>query len=164
MTEVKTPTPDPTILTTDSLRREIAASTSLTDAKLEALSQRLDTKIDGNAALSEERHAFTRRELIAGEERRLEHKEDTRTTVDTAFRNAGAAITESKATATDKIRSVESTVSDLKDRVLRLETQQQTKTETRDDSRSNIGMIVGIAGALFGLIVIVLALLRDFSA
>lgn len=164
MTEVKTPTPDPTILTTDSLRREIAASTSLTDAKLEALSQRLDTKIDGNAALSEERHNFTRRELIAGEERRLEHKKDTKDTVDTAFAGAEKAIAKSERAAADQIKSVESTVNDLKDRVLRLETQQQTKTEGRDDSRSNVGMIVGVVGAMFGFIVIVLALLRDFAA
>lgn len=36
--QTNTPTPDPTILTTDALRREIKASTELTDAKLEAQS------------------------------------------------------------------------------------------------------------------------------
>lgn len=168
MTEVKTPTPDPTVLTTDALRREIKASTDLTNAKLEALGDRLNTKIDGNAALSEERHNFTRRELEAGEQRRLEHKEDTRSTVDTAFQNAGAAITESKATASDKIKSVESTVSDLKDRVLRFETQLQTKNEGRGDSRSNIGMIVGILGTVFAFLmlaaVIIIAAMRGVGA
>lgn len=164
MAEDRTPTPDPTVLTTDALRREIKASTDLTNAKLDALSERLGTKIDGNAELSEERHSFTRRELIAGEERRLEHKKDTKDTVDTAFAGAEKAIAKSERAAADQIKSVESTVNDLKDRVLRLETQQQTKVEGRSDSRSNIGMIVGILGAVFGFLmlaaVIVIAVLR----
>lgn len=157
MTEVKTPTPDPTVLTTDALRREIKASTDLTNAKLDALGQRMDTKIDGNARLSEERHNVTRRELIAIEERRLEHKKDTKDTVDTAFAGAEKAIAKSERAAADQIKSVESSVGDLKDRVLRLETQQQTKTETHSDSRSNVGMVVGILGAIFGFISLIAA-------
>lgn len=155
MANDKTPTPDPTVLTTDALRREIKASTDLTNAKLEALNERLDTKIDGNAQLSEERHNFTRRELIAGEERRLEHKKDTKDTVDTAFAGAEKAIAKSESAAADQIKSVESTVNDLKDRVLRLETQQQTKVEGRADTRTNVGMIVGIIGSVFGFFMLV---------
>lgn len=146
MTETKTPTPDPTVLTTDALRREIKASTDLTNAKLEALTRFLETKIDGNAALSEERHRLTRRELAAGEERRLEHKKDTKDNVDTAF-----------AAAADQIKSVDSTVNDLKERVLRLETQQQTKIETRGDGRSGVMMIVGVIGSGVGLLALMIA-------
>lgn len=159
-----TPTPDPTVLTTDALRREIKASTDLTNAKLDALGHRLDTKIDGNAALSEERHAHTRRELIAGEERRLEHKKDTKDTVDTAFAGAEKAIAKSERAAADQIKSVESTVDDLKDRVLRLETTQQTRTDTRVDSRMNVGMIVGVIGVAFAFLSLLVIAANFLSA
>lgn len=161
--EAKPPVPDPTVLTTDALRREIKASTDLTNAKLEALAYRLDTKIDGNDRLSAERHEFTRRELANIEQRRLEHKEDTRSTVDTAFAGAEKAIAKSERAAADQIKSVEGSVDDLKDRVLRLETQQQTKVETRGDTRSNVGMIVGVLGAIFGFIMLAAVVIKGLG-
>lgn len=127
---------------------------SLFKAMMDGVQKYIDSKIDGNDRLSTERHEFTRRELSNIEQRRLEHKEDTRSTVDTAFAGAEKAIAKSERAAADQIKSVESTVDDLKDRVLRLETTQQTKTETRSDGRSNIGMVVGILGAIFGFLML----------
>lgn len=156
--------PVPAIDPTRNVRELVIAAMERQDDLRGALVSRLDTKIDGNDRLSAERHEFTRRELANIEDRRLEHKKDTRDTVDTAFAGAEKAIAKSERAAADQIKSVEGSVDDLKDRVLRLETQQQTKVEARGDTRSNAGMIVGILGAVFGFLmlaaVIIIAVLR----
>lgn len=147
---------NPVVDPTKNVLDLVTAAIQRQDDLRAALEQRLDTKIDGNASLSEERHAHTRRELANVEERRVEHKKDTKDTVDTAFAGAEKAIAKSEAAASDKIKSVESTVSDLKDRVLRLETTATTRTEGRGEARSNVGMLVGIAGVAFGLLSLII--------
>lgn len=157
----------------DDLR---GAGASLFHALLEGLQRYIDTKIDGHIRLSNERYEGVQREFQSIEARRIEHKGDTKSAVDAAFSAAKEAVKEqaassdkailkSEGTVGGQIKAVEGTVDDLKDRVGKLETQQQTKTEVRSDNRSNTAMIAALVGVALSFLmlatVIAIAALRQ---
>jgi tetrahydromethanopterin S-methyltransferase subunit B len=152
----------PVIDPTQNVLDLVKAAISRQDDLRVELEKRVETRIRGFEQLSDSRHIATGKELAAIEQRRIEHKGDTKAAVDTALASAKEAVkeqSEGSDKAIDKseravggqIKAVEGTVDDLKARIVKLETTQQTKSEGREDSRSNVGMVVGIGGFILAL-------------
>jgi hypothetical protein len=146
------PTPDPTILTTEQLLREVASAREITNAKLEGLEKAYLVRFDG-----------IEREFHLINERRIEQKIDTKSAVDAAFNAAKEAVTKSEINSTEAIRQqnatfsaelkgVIDTLNDVKDRVNRMEAVTQGISETRTGQRLDINMIVAVL-ALGALVV-----------
>jgi len=153
----------PVIDPTENVKALSEAANKRQDDLRDWLQKYIDTKIDGHIRLSYDRYEGIKREFDNIERRRIEHKADTTRAVDAAFSAAKEAVKEqaaasdkaiskSEGTVSGQIKAVEGTVDDLKDRIGKIETMQQTKSDVRDDSRSNVGMIVGIIGICFAFL------------
>jgi hypothetical protein len=86
------PVPDPTLLTTEALHREV-----------NALDDRLDTRIAGMSVLWEERFSNVDDRFEWVERQRVEQKADTRAAVDAALAAAKEAVVKSEGQATAAI-------------------------------------------------------------
>ncbi|MBC7602078.1 MAG: hypothetical protein H7255_05380, partial [Ramlibacter sp.] len=126
--------------------------------------------------LIEARFDGVNREFALIESRRIEQKNDTKTAVDAALSAAqrpvrGQAAASEKAiiksetgvaasslqqaqTFSAQLKGVETTLSDTKDRVGKLETQKQTSEDTRSGIRLDVGMVVGLLGLLIAIVVL----------
>ncbi len=115
------PVPDPTILTTEQLHREIAA-----------LREYVDTTKEHLAELSQERVGYIERRFDLLEKLRLEQKTDTRTGVDAALAAAKEAASTSEKSITRQLDGLTATfnasmkgqteiMADVKERVSKLE-------------------------------------------
>lgn len=160
------------IVRQDDLRGE---NGKLFQSLLDGLKHYIDATVSGRVALTDARFQAVSKELEAGERRRIEHKADTQKAVDAAFSAAkemltaqtaasDKAISKSESTVSGQIKAVEGTVDDLKDRIGKLETQQQAKLDTRTDTRLNIGMVVGIAGFALAFVMGLVAILAALKA
>jgi hypothetical protein len=157
------PVPDPTVLTTEALTRQIAN-----------LKELVETKIDGETEVNKQKFRSIDAQFTAIEAWRQEQKIDTKTAVDAALSAAekgrrdaaeasDKAIAKSETAAKEQMnqqtqtfgertKSMEGTISDLKDRVLRIEamtvgiTQNRAETRVqRQDSQSLIFALIGVA-------------------
>lgn len=143
------------------------ASNELSKAVIDGLEKYIDTRIEGFEKLSDARHKNIQHEFDNIESRRIEHKNDTKSAVDTAFASAKEAVKEqagsakeaiskSESTVGGQIKAVEGTVDDLKERIGKLETRREAINERQVDNRSNIGMIVGVVGGIIGVLMFIL--------
>lgn len=151
--------PDPTLMTIDALRREIAMLESLLSAKMEA-----------EAELTRERFHRVDEVMRRFEEQRGEQKDDTRAAVEAALEAQKEATSKMEATVSDQIASlranfetaisgVRTSIADLKDRATIQESikqgQSDQKTEHRAVSSTTIAALgVGIAAILAVLAVV----------
>lgn len=165
------PAIDPTRNVLDLVKAAIARQDDLRDAQeklwrseLNGLRDHVDTKFSGVDS-----------QLAANENRRIESKEDNQKSLDAALSAAKEAVKEQAATSKEatsqqnqtfmaQLGGVEKGISDLRDRIGTLETRQQTKVESRDDNRLNVGMIVGITGAFVGLLLLIIATVTAIQA
>lgn len=132
---------------------------------VEALNTVLCAKIDCIEELADERYVSTQKQLDGVELRRAEYKADTKSAVEAAFAAArdavreqalasDKAISKSESAFTSQVTAVEGTVSDLKDRIAKLETRAAANTETRVDNRASLSSVVGVAGAIIAFIAV----------
>lgn len=164
------PTIDPTKLTTEQLHREISAAMELLEAKIDRLEEVRDVKFDG-----------VDREFANIEKHRVEQKVDTKAAVDAALAAAKEAIKEQTAaqeksiiksetsaseqsklqyaTFTESLKGIDTTVKDLKDRVVKIESQKQGATETRDSQRSDYGMLIAAGSFLVAIAAVAVAVI-----
>ena len=167
------PVPDPTVLTTEALQREIAA-----------LKEFLVSKIDAAEAHNAIRFAGIDREFVAIEAWRKEQKLDTKTAVDAALQAAEKAvreqtvasekaITKSETSATEQskqqyatftasLNGVSNTLADVKERVGKIEATRLGVIEQRIDTRQGNSAVVAVIGAVVGvsgLIIVIVTLL-----
>jgi len=175
-TEIK-PMPDPTILTTEQLLREINGVTALLRSELAALEKVRDSKFDAVA-----------REFQLIEERRQEQKVDTKTAVDAALaaaekafrdqtanqekaiqKSETASIEQAKqqnATFTASLQAQADTLSDVKSRVGAIEARALGAAENRTQhQQSNAGMwaVVGGVGGLILLAIVILGFIEAYN-
>jgi hypothetical protein len=144
----------------DDLRK---ADRELFDARLAALTTLVDTKESG-----------IQREFVLIESRRIEQKVDTKIAVDAALSAAEKAVHEyqsafekaiaksermaeeqskqQNATFNAMLSGVQTTLSDLKDRVVAIESKTGQAAMSRSTSRLDVGIFVGIAGFLVAVI------------
>lgn len=153
------PAIDPTRNVLDLVRAAIERQDDLREqqeklwrSELNGLRDHVDTKFNGVDS-----------QLAANENRRIESKEDNQKSLDAALSAAKEAVKEQAATSKEatsqqnqtfmaQLGGVEKGVSDLRDRLAMIETRQQTKVETRDEGRLNVGMVVGVIGVAFGFL------------
>lgn len=154
---------NPVVDPTKNVLDLVAAAIARQDDLRAWLEKVVDAKIEGRSALSNERYQSVLREFESIERRRIENKSDTKSALDAALAAAKEAVKEqalasdkaiskSESAVTDQIKAVVATVDDLKARTVVMETQKTTTVENRGESRSNIGMVVGIIGVAFGLL------------
>lgn len=166
-----TPNPDPTLLTTQALLREILALRELMETKIDNIDTRLDERMAGLKAIQGEKFAKVEQQFELVERQRVEQKQDTKTAVDAALSAQKEAVHE-QTLASDKaiskseqgttkqidqlatnfdtaIKGQETQVDDLKERMTRVETAQAAKTEQRAETRNRSGEIAAWAGVIF---------------
>lgn len=140
------PVPDPTVLTTDALRREIAGLEKLIDTKLEAAEKHRNEKFASVDALMER-----------AEDQRREQKADTNAAVDAALDSQKEATAKMEKSISDQITSlrsnfdtsvgsVQTSLSDLKDRVTVLESIKLGQVEQRDEKRDSNAAVYAAIG------------------
>src|SRR5579863_2946883 len=164
------PVPDPTVLTTQGLLREIAHLRELMEARLLALTE----KLQGEHALKEEkfRKVDQRFELI--EVQRVEQKDDSQKGVEAAlvaqkeavakldeanqkainkqeaaFSETLAKVAELSKTTTDALASK---IEDAKERLSRIEASKAGAVESRIESRSAISSSTAIIGSVIAFL------------
>lgn len=162
MNEIK-PTPDPTVLTTQQLLREAANIREWTKALH-----------DSGRGVTAEQFRSIETQLALIERQRVEQKADTKNAVDAALAAAKEAVQEQTKASAEAIGKSEALTKtqleqlavqfqtgitgiadkfdDMKDRVVRIETAKHTESTGRDQSRLDVGMIVGISAALIAII------------
>ena len=148
----KPPIPDPTVLTTEQLLREIRNSEKLTDAKIDGIELVRDEKFRATKANCDEQFKSVGVQLSLVERQRVEQKADTKAAVDAALAAAKEAVKEQTTasglsiaksetatseqlkqltvTFTTAISGVTSTINDLKDRVVTIESVRQGGKDT----------------------------------
>lgn len=128
-------TPDPTLMTIDSIRREIQMLSDLFESRLAAAEE-----------LESERFARIDALMDRAEEMRREQKSDTRLAVQAALDSQKEATTKMESSTEDQlaslrdnfdtaIKSVQSSIADLKDRVTTLESLRQGMSQQRTERR-----------------------------
>ena len=156
------PVPDPTLMTIDALRREIAMLENLIDSKLRAAENLTIERITRIDALMER-----------AEDMRQEQKADTRAAVEAALDAQKEATHKMENTVSEQIaslrdnfetsiRGVQSNVADLKDRMTILESVKQGVTQQKSEHRQlTTGMIaaIGLGIAFFTALIAFLSFL-----
>jgi hypothetical protein len=112
MAEDSRPVPDPTVLTTEALHREIRH-----------LDELMATKLAAAEALTAER--FRGMELLVQlvENRRVEQKKDTSAAVDNALAAAKEAVSKESVSVTNELSALRRELGDVKERVGAVEAQ-----------------------------------------
>src|SRR6202453_3486024 len=149
------PDPDPTLLTTENLRREIANLKELVEAKFEAndeaegaLKELLITKIEQLAAVTNERFTGVAAQFAERDTRTDQRAGDTKLAVDAAFAAAKEATAKIEAGFTKSIDAMisiidtktgnlQSGLADLKERIGAMDARTQglsaAKSETKNE-------------------------------
>lgn len=157
------PTPDPTVLTTEQLLREITS-----------LKELMMAEIQGKKEVTDEKFESVNKQFRLIETQRVEQKQDTKAAVDAAFSAAkeavkeqtsasAASITKSEtsmleqlkqmsATFSASIKATDDTVADAKERVSKIESAKQGGTEERRDARASISANTAIAAVVIALV------------
>ena len=172
------PVPDPTVLTTEQLHREIAAAVRLLQAEGEGRMNLFRSEIQSIQDANAIRFANIEKEFALVENRRVEQKVDTKTAVDAALQAAKSAVNEQTvaqekaitksetaaaeqskqqyATFSASLKGVTDTVADLKERVATIEAIKIGATETKVGTNQNIGLIISLV--LFSIAIVTFAL------
>lgn len=156
--------PDPTLLTIDSIRREITMLENL-----------FDTRLNDAEKLRNERLSSVDKLMERSEEQRREQKADTAAAVTAALDSQKEATAKMEKSISDQItslrsnfdtslRGIQSTVADLKDRLTVLESIKVGQTEQRTDARASIGAVVGIVGGVVGLVGLIITVVLILGA
>ena len=156
--------PDPTLMTIDALRREIAMSEAQTAARFDAIESLIQERVRRIDALMERAEAA-----------RLEQKSDTREAVSAALESQKEAtakmedalagqISALRDNFETSIRSVRGTVDDLKDRMTAAESVRQGIDEQKTVSRSMTAGSVASIGVGASLLLVLVAVLSYMAA
>jgi chromosome segregation ATPase len=151
------PVPDPTVLTTAQLQREIAG----VDQKIAALKDLTESDLEGLEAVVAEKFNTVDTQFALIERQRVEQKIDSGNALAAALAAAKEAVTKNeeatkeqlaqlKATFDTAIKGVTDLLSDLRDRVGKIENLKQGGSE----SRAGLYAALGGAVAFLGLTVV----------
>jgi len=166
---VSTPVPDPTVLTTEALQREIKGVRELLEMRVNSLQHLMDSQSANRVELVNEKFRKVSQEFELVERQRVEQKTDTKSAVDAALiaqKEAvkeqtiaqGTAIAKSEAGTAEQLKAlrsefttsifgVSSSLGDLKDRIVAIESM-------RLGSKENQAAVYAIIGLLATLIIV----------
>jgi flagellar motor switch/type III secretory pathway protein FliN len=177
------PIPDPTLLTTEALQREVATLRELIEQRLDALAQvqdqiisRVEAQADGHRALDDERFMGIDQQFQLVEQQRIEQKGDTKAAVDaalTAQKEAGAsqtaaseqAITKLESASTKQLEQLTSTfntevgairreIGDFKDRITVIEALKLGAQEQKEGLSTSAGITIAAASFVVAAIAV----------
>lgn len=151
--------PDPTLLTIDALRREIAMLENLTSVRLdaaEALIQERVLRIDALMERSEEMRQEQKSDTRAAVEAALESQKEATAKMEVAVSEQIASLRSNFETA---IQGVLSNVADLKDRMTALESSRQGMVEQRAETRQVSSGVVAVVGISITILLAVLTII-----
>jgi cobalamin biosynthesis Mg chelatase CobN len=157
------PVPDPTVLTTEQLLREINGVITL-----------LKTQIAGDQAATNIRFAQIEHEFDLVELHRIEQKADTKAAVDAALAAADRAVRE-QTTASEKsitksetaaaeqskqqyatfsasLKAVADTLADVKERVSRIEATRLGASEHKTEGRSDLSAMISVIAIILVIV------------
>lgn len=183
------PVPDPTLLTTEALMREVAALKELLNLRLgsEAEARRSDiasalASVEMHSRVCGEKFVGLDRELHLKEQRRIEQKADTKLAVDAALQAAKEAFREQSAssalaiaksenatneqlkqlnvTFTTALHGVDRTINDLKDRVSKVEQIQAAQAGRGQGVQQSWGVLIGSIAAVAGVFGIIMVIIE----
>ena len=162
------PVPDPTVLTTEQLHREIGALQLRMESLIEALHDHTTTLFAGLREIIEEKLRSVDRQLALVESQRVEQKSDTKAAVDAALTAQKEAVKEqttaseraiakSEAATTKQLEQLNQTfataikgvtdlLNDTKDRVSRIEAAKVGGKETVGSLYAFGGLLVAFLG------------------
>jgi len=175
------PSPDPTVLTTEALLREITAVTILLHTEVAALKEKVEIQLTERMHTLNERFKAQDLQFDLAERQRIEQKQDTKTAVDAALQAQKEAVREQvtasslsiakSETATGKqleqlagsfataIAGANTAITDLKDRVVRMEAlkvgSQEQRLEARQVSSATyafIGIVITVVLAAITIV------------
>lgn len=178
------PVPDPTVLTTEALTRESTALRRELDWQNAYFKQEIDllretytVKIDGVISTADERFRRIQDQFDTVERQRIEQKNDTKAAVDAAFSAAESAVHEQTVaseraiakseaatakqadqlaiTFTTAVASVNQVISDVKDRLARIENQRIGGRESVTDQRESRQAVYAAAGFVLAVLLII---------
>jgi hypothetical protein len=172
------PTPDPTVLTTEQLLREIDRLEKLMTASVGGLKDLINEKIIGVISLLDEKFVSVGTQFQLIERQRVEQKKDTKDAVDAALAAAKEAvkeqttasdrsITKSETATSEQLKQLSATfttatsgisdvIGDLKERVGKIESMKLGAGENRADSRGNIALLVAAGSVILTLILTIM--------
>jgi hypothetical protein len=168
------PVPDPTVLTTEALQREVLALRESLNQRISGLRELVEEELEGNDKVTEERFASIDTQLQLIERQRVEQKTDTKSALEAALSAAEKAVKEqttaseartdkSEASTTKSIDQLAATfdtafqglrrdLDDLKTRMTTVEQQKvgrseegQTHLRSQVRREASIGQIIALA-------------------
>jgi hypothetical protein len=156
------PVPDPTLLTTQNLLREIASLKELLESRSIGLNALFDEKISRYVSVSNEKFAAVAAQFSERDTRTDQRAGDTKLAVDAAFAAAKEATAKIEAGFTKQIdgmnqiidtktRNIDGNVSDLKERMTILESRGVATSDIRKGSHDSSVLIVAAVSALIAM-------------
>lgn len=137
MSEYSTPVPDPTVLTTQQLDKEIGHIRELLTSNLDELR----TLLLGHMALDTERFSKIEDQFSAAESGRIESKADTKRELDAALTAQKESAVKTEASFIKLIDQVSVSIADVKDRVTRIESGKIGGQESKSATYALIALI-----------------------
>jgi hypothetical protein len=152
------PVPDPTVLTTAQLQREIAG----VDQKIGALKELTESDLEGLEAVVAEKFNTVDTQFALIERQRVEQKTDSGEALAAALAAAKEAVTKNEAAFKEQLAQMKVTfdtaiggvttiLNDVRDRVGKIENLKQGGSE----SRAGLYVALGSAVAFLGLLVVI---------
>lgn len=135
---MSTPVPDPTLLTTEALHREISA-----------LHELIDEKIDAARALSDARLEFLK-------ESAKQQNDANQLAISKSEAATAETLKALKASVTAITDAFYSRINDLKDQLNRIENRKLGATEERSEQRQSLTFVQGTLAAAGGVVAVVL--------
>lgn len=160
----RAPIPDPTLLTIDSIRREITMLENLFDTRLDAAESLVKARLERIDHL-----------LQRSEEQRVEQKKDTKDAVDAALESQKEATAKMERSISDQISSLRSNFeteirtlqtgrNENREAITKLESTQQGGREQRTESRAITSGQVALFGVVLAGFVLIVNIVLFFIA
>jgi hypothetical protein len=168
------PVPDPTLLTTENLRREISNLKELTDTKFAGINDLFSSELEKLASVTSERFTAVGAQFTERDTRTDQRAGDTKLAVDAAFAAAKEATAKIEAGFTKSIdgqqelmntntKASDEKISDLKDRITAIESRTQglgaARSEGRDNQNDTRGFVFGMVGMVIGMGALILTVM-----
>jgi HAMP domain-containing protein len=162
------PVPDPTLLTTQALEREVEVLRDIIDREIRALRELVFDRIKGHGIVCDEKFARVERQFHSVESLRLEQKKDTKDAVDAALTSQKEAVFKSETSMTGRLEQLSQTVAtqvdslrreigDTKERIGEVASQAEGIVQQKAGAKEDRTGLYASVGVIFVVITIVLS-------
>lgn len=139
---ITTPVPDPTLLTTEALTREITALKELVFTRIESLKD-----------VNNEKFQSIQTQFLERDTRANQTAKDNKLAVDAALNAAKEAVAKSEGTTVRQLETVDGKINDVKERINRIEGSTMGKGESTQQYNWAIALAISVVLAVVGFYV-----------